>query len=181
MKIVRILALLTLVAVVVLVSLATFGRPAYLRTRYHHWRNAEGLTALATAMLARQGDFDWIANVEGTIEAGSARLRPSLVNLDEKTESQFRKLFEEANTYYLNSSKSGEGAAAFLEISGGRRSGKLYWVTLLYNSLPRENRPACSEGCFVGDLGSCFVSLDERWIYELSWLDEDYKFPESEK
>jgi hypothetical protein len=181
MKILGRLLLLVLAVAAAFAIPMNVGWPYYGRTRYHHWRYAEGLTQLADALLERQDDFDWIANIEGEIEAGSSQRRLHRVDLDEGTKLEFESLFERANTYYLNSSRNDDGGVAFLQVTNGRRSGKGYQVTLLYKSLPRANRPPCRDGYLSGDIGSCFVSLDENWMYELSWLDESYEFPDTER
>jgi len=152
------------------------GLPYLWRIRLHHLRNAEGMTHLAEAVVNRHQDFNWIALVDGEVEAGDSGF--SRANLAESTKARFRALFDGADLYYLTSHERNEHVSAGVQISSGRRDTKTYWVYIYYRSQSRENRSPCEDGFFNSSLGGCFVDLDSDWIYELSWLDDAHVFPE---
>ena len=150
--------------------------PYWDRVRYQHWRYSEEMTRFADAFLDRSADFNWIALVEGNVEAGADR--QVRVELDNGTKEQFRALMLEADLYWLGGVSPPDGQTAFVDYGGGWRWDRDFSVGLSYARNGQDPRAICDGEYKETDAGGCSILLDENWAYDLIWFVKGYEFPD---
>ena len=140
--------------------------PGLDRARFHHWRNAEAMTALAEHAL-QIPDLRWIAldgeEVIGSFGSGSTKTVPA--PLREPHQNDVLRLMESARTGHLFLEE--DRSSAFVEL--------LYWwpvrdrtyhTMLLFRG---AERTLCVAAVFDAPEGACQFRLDDDWTLEYLW------------
>jgi len=162
----RYLALLAAVSVlvgVVVVVRMLWMPPFYDRARFHFWRNAEAMSALAQT-LNSETRFDWIAYVDGEVEASAPNA--FRVPLTEEEASNYERLFVESEIPAIRRAEWGISA----EVAHMERFGKQFVLIYMFDAPAHPVQPVCKAQYWFTDEGACRITLSDRWALLYIWL-----------